>query len=639
IRDRIIPAMKKIDPTRPWECGLNHNIDFKSWHPIDFSEDHPYIYSMGPVLNKDDFGYTRSLDEVENSSEPTILNEFVWFWLDKNGNPSTLMGHVLLRWLGKNSTKEERFEYQAQLASDLCELFRRMDVDGIVPFVYLSSEAGCTSNWFTGDIANPGLKPIMDALKNVFSPFGVSIELWDRHFLPSEKRIINVYLFNDTYQPKSGTLDCRITGKDSSDVFFEKSLKVTVPALGRQIKEIEWVMPKKIGTYYLKAELREKSEIVAVSKKIAHIFEPVMPENLKRCKIMVYDPDSEIFDYLKSVKLKVKKYKSSKLSGEDVLILGEGALLDRAYAGRMQEIDSFVKKGGVLIVIEPSCGIMGYTKKEYPFLPGLTIAMNMRKDTEEGGYDSYCFGEDMSFSLWNNIDREHLKMFNGGWGGEMISQCDVELMCPKLVLAKSGLNLKYSNVFETIRGNGVIVVSRIQIRGRLSDKAVKESGLYSRRVDPVARQYLLNLLSTYSDVNGCLERIGGVLPTHIKKITASSIQDNNMEVSADKAADGNTSTRWSSQQSKDPQWIMLDFEERKSFKKVILNWENAYAVDYEIQISNDAQNWKTIHAELRGNGGKDIINVGSQKARYLRIFGKKRSNKDWGYSLWEIGVH
>ncbi len=639
IRDKIIPAMKKIDPTRPWECGLNHNIDFDSWHPVDFSEDHPYIYSMGPVLNKDDFGYARSLDEVESSSEPTILNEFVWFWLDKNGNPSSLMGDVLPRWLGMNSTKKERLEYQARLASDLCELFRRMDVDGIAPFVYLSNGDGCTANWFTGDIADPGVKPIMAALKDVFSPFGVSIELWDRHFLPSEKRNINVYLFNDTHQPKSGTLDCKITGEDGLDVFFEKSLEVTVPAHGRQVEKIEWVMPKKIGTCYLKAELREKSKLSALSKKIAHIYEPVMPENLTRRKIMVYDPDGEIFDYLKSVGLKVKEYKGSKLSRQDVLILGEGALLDEAYAGRMEEIDSFVKKGGGLIVIEPSYGITGYTKKKYSFLPGLTIAMNTRKDADNGGYDSYCFGEDMSFSLWDRIDQEHLKMFNGGWGGEMISQCDVEPMCPKLVLAKSGLNLKYSNVFETVWGNGVIVVSRIQIRGRLTNESVKENGLYSRRVDPVARQYLLNLLSTYSDVNECLERIEKVLPTYIKNVTASSIQDNDMEVSADKAVDGNTGTRWSSQSREDPQWIMLDFEECKGFEKVVLNWESAYAVEYEVQISDDAQNWKTIYAELRGNGGKDIIDVGSQKARYLRIFGKKRCNEDWGYSLWEIGVH
>jgi beta-galactosidase len=46
IRDKIIPAMKLIDPTRPWECGLNTKVDFKpgAWKPVDFSEDHPYIY-------------------------------------------------------------------------------------------------------------------------------------------------------------------------------------------------------------------------------------------------------------------------------------------------------------------------------------------------------------------------------------------------------------------------------------------------------------------------------------------------------------------------------------------------------------------------------------------------------------------
>ncbi|MCL4539231.1 MAG: hypothetical protein M1378_06475, partial [Bacteroidetes bacterium] len=37
VQNEIIPEMKELDPTRPWESH-------------DFFEDHPYIYSLGPVL-------------------------------------------------------------------------------------------------------------------------------------------------------------------------------------------------------------------------------------------------------------------------------------------------------------------------------------------------------------------------------------------------------------------------------------------------------------------------------------------------------------------------------------------------------------------------------------------------------------
>ncbi len=639
IRDKIIPAMKKIDPTRPWECGLNPDVDFKSWKPRDFSEDHPYIYSKGPVLNKDNFGFSRSIEEMQNSNEPTILNEFVWFWLTKDGKPSSLMRDVLLRWLGRDNTNEQRLEYQARLVSDLCELFRRMDIDGIVPFVYLSNEGACTSNWFTGDIANPGVKPIMPALKDAFAPFGVSIELWDRHFTPGEKRTINVYLFNDTHQVKSGILNYKITNKDGSQVLFKDNLKVTVPAVDMRIEAINWTMPSAAGTYYLKAELIEGSEAAATSKKIAHVFEAVVPGNLSSAKLMVYDPDNEILNYLTHLGLNAINYDSTRLSRQDILILGEGALLSANYNSRLEEITSFVKKGHTLIVIEPSYGITSYKEKEYLLLADLAMAMNKREDKFEGGYDSYCFMENPALPLWNNIDEEHLKMFNGGWGGEVISQCDVKLNNTKLILAKSGLNLKYFAIAETIWGKGVVVISRLQLRGRLTEEADLRENLYSRRVDPIAQQYLLNLLSTNLDTAANWKRIKKILPFYIKKATASSMQDNNKDAAPEKAIDGNMGSRWSSEQHKDPQWIALDFGKSMDFSKIILHWENAYATAYKIQVSDDAKNWKTIYTEPDSDGGRDIINVRAQKARYLRIFGATRVNSEWGYSLWEVEVY
>ncbi len=641
IRDKIIPELKELDPTRPWECGLNPGVDFESWKPNDFSEDHPYIFSMGPALNKNNFGNSRSIEWMENSKEPTMLNEFVWFWLGKNGQPASLMGDVLPRWLGKNSTSQQRLEYQAFLASELCELFRRMEIDGIVPFVYLSIEGGCTSNWFTGDISNPGVKPIMAALKDAFAPFGVSVELWDRHFFSKEKRSINVYIFNDTYQNKSGVLNCKIVNEDGTRVFFESNFDVTVPPVDKRVENVIWAMPSETGSYYLEAELIEDSKVVAASRKIAHVSNLIIPDNLLSGKIMVYDPDNEILNYLTSAGLKnVSDYNSSQLSGQNILVLGEGALLDKNYKSRIDEITGFVKNGHSLIIIEPSYGINNnYEKKQYPLLSDLVIEMNKREDKSSDGYDSYCFAEDMSFSLWNNIDKEHLKMFNGGWGGEMISQCDVSLKNIRTTtLAKSGMGLKHPNVMEAFWGKGVIVLSRIQIRGRLTEESDPAVDLYSRRVDVIAQQYLLNLLSTYLDTANNFDRMKEKVPFYIKGADVSSIQENNSQYAPEKAIDGDMSTRWSSRQ-KDPQWIVLDFGEAMSFSKIILHWEAAYGKQYEIQISDDAKNWKTIHTESNSDGKSDVIKVKPQKAKYMRVFGTKRGNNKWGYSLWEIEVN
>ncbi|MBI5474937.1 MAG: hypothetical protein HY961_21560, partial [Ignavibacteriae bacterium] len=214
VQKQIVPEMKKLDPTRPWES-------------VDFVEEHPYIYSLGPVLNDRRFGFTRSLNEIERATRPTMLNEFCWWWLDKEYNPSLLTRDVVERWLGRSWTKEQIIDHQSFLATELVELFRRMRVDAIQPFVYLSNNAGPTAHWFEGDIKHLKVKPILGALKNAFSPFGVSVELWDRHFVRNESRDVRVFVFNDLAERRTGMLVCGIVN-EKGDWLFETRQSVTV---------------------------------------------------------------------------------------------------------------------------------------------------------------------------------------------------------------------------------------------------------------------------------------------------------------------------------------------------------------------------------------------------------------------------
>lgn len=121
------------------------------------------------------------------------------------------------------------------------------------------------------------------------------------------------------------------------------------------------------------------------------------------------------------------------------------------------------------------------------------------------------------------------------------------------------------------------------------------------------------------------------------KATASSIEKNDAGLGASKAIDNDLKTRWSSNFS-DPQWIYLDLGSPQTFNLVILKWEAAYGKVYEIQSSDDATDWKTVYKETNGDGGEDIIYVGNQTARYIRMYGTKRGNNDWGYSLYEFKV-
>lgn len=98
--------------------------------------------------------------------------------------------------------------------------------------------------------------------------------------------------------------------------------------------------------------------------------------------------------------------------------------------------------------------------------------------------------------------------------------------------------------------------------------------------------------------------------------------------------DGNLLTRWSSNYT-DNQWITFDFGICKVLNKIAIFWEAAYAIDYDILISQDNQNWQTL-LSLKGKDGKvDEIEFAPVKARYVKIIGIKRFNPEWGISIWE----
>jgi len=121
-------------------------------------------------------------------------------------------------------------------------------------------------------------------------------------------------------------------------------------------------------------------------------------------------------------------------------------------------------------------------------------------------------------------------------------------------------------------------------------------------------------------------------------VTASSIEWSGN--SAEGAVDGDTTTRWSSEYS-DPQWIQVDLGAIHPINRVVLNWEAAYGVAYEIQISSDGSNWETIYSTTNGIGGIEDLNV-SGSGRYVRMVGTSRAvigGKSFGYSLFEFEVY
>ncbi len=122
----------------------------------------------------------------------------------------------------------------------------------------------------------------------------------------------------------------------------------------------------------------------------------------------------------------------------------------------------------------------------------------------------------------------------------------------------------------------------------------------------------------------------------LNKMAYASSNENSTNSSVN-AFDGNTGTRWSSEYS-DNQWIYVDLGSSRPVSSVVLNWEVAYAKQYQIQVSNDETTWATVYTNNNGAGGVNTISFDTVSARYVKMYAWQRAT-EYGYSLWEFEVY
>ncbi|MGN0352285.1 MAG: discoidin domain-containing protein [Roseburia sp.] len=139
---------------------------------------------------------------------------------------------------------------------------------------------------------------------------------------------------------------------------------------------------------------------------------------------------------------------------------------------------------------------------------------------------------------------------------------------------------------------------------------------------------------------------GGVTPGDDTEVTGKNIAkgaqtaqsgSESDATSAASAVDGNTETRWSSNFADDA-WMMVDLGSSYQISSVVLNWEAAYAKAYEIQVSENGNDWTTIYKTTNGNGGVETLGFDKVSARYVKMQGIERA-LPYGYSLWEMEVY
>lgn len=95
---------------------------------------------------------------------------------------------------------------------------------------------------------------------------------------------------------------------------------------------------------------------------------------------------------------------------------------------------------------------------------------------------------------------------------------------------------------------------------------------------------------------------------------------------------------WHSGALAEDQWLSLDFVRPREYGGLIVDWHpDDYAVDYQIEVSDDGDAWQTVYTVRDGNGRRDHLYLPDAESRYLRL-NLQRSSRSRGYGISRIQV-
>jgi hypothetical protein len=102
------------------------------------------------------------------------------------------------------------------------------------------------------------------------------------------------------------------------------------------------------------------------------------------------------------------------------------------------------------------------------------------------------------------------------------------------------------------------------------------------------------------------------------------------------AVDDDPSTYWSSD-FKDDAWLAVDLGAAHKISRVRIQWENAFAKSFSLQVSTDGKTWSNVYRTDDGKGGVNEIKFAPVAARHVRLVCTKRGTQ-WGNGVCELEV-
>lgn len=262
--DRLEEIINKFRPldlsNRQWENGWSRPAGEND--PV---EDHNYLSYNDPRGGKispwrmpvySNGNGAKGTNSFHPSAHATILNEYAWMWLLRDGTP-TILGKSFYDRIAPGCTNQERQELYGYFLAGETEYFRAFrNYAGVHHFTYLTASFPTA---FTGDLFQDvqklELNPVYEKyLKEAFKPLGVYLHFWMAEIKAGSTRPAKfpIIIINDEYRNLKGRLEIRIERPDGS-IVGQSSKPFRVSELVAETFVIECDYPKDPGEYMVKA--------------------------------------------------------------------------------------------------------------------------------------------------------------------------------------------------------------------------------------------------------------------------------------------------------------------------------------------------------------------------------------------------
>jgi hypothetical protein len=262
--EEIIAKCKAIDGSRPWTEN-QEVIGDNRYYYVEMPEN----YSGKPQL--DDKRYEETFP-----GKPYLIFESIRWWSDNHTGWPERKVHIsnAKKWFkNENYTPAMSDTIQQMLFADEGGYYRTIpEVSAWCPFALLSGSVN-GHTLFEGDLQDLKPRKSLLVLRDLNEHFGATIRMLNaiewfydkKKYAKGELITKPVDVWNHFDHTKSGTIFCRVYGKDGKTALSENSFKVSVPAYGTTSQNIGFQMPGVAGDYILKCEIKDENGVVSWS--------------------------------------------------------------------------------------------------------------------------------------------------------------------------------------------------------------------------------------------------------------------------------------------------------------------------------------------------------------------------------------